>query len=291
MSNGKFFEKRAKAHGGRFLRDLPGRDDGNFYKAADFGYGQGIGASTSGQMGGSFGVGATASGGGGQYGTGTGNGKRPKLPAKNSQVAKDAVTIMPNGTGKGAEKKAEVQDQHEGHGWHRPTDEQPRALDPSGSRFLQDNHGATDANANVQSGLAGSRMKMRPSASPQMGKHASLRFMGTGFEKRAERGIADSLREHTRGIGGTASSVGSNVLHSANRGGAQAVDWAARTAKNGANTIAHSPALSVLALLGGGVMALKGGKGIAKKILRLGVKERKHVPAGLLARARRTLAG
>jgi hypothetical protein len=76
-------------------------------------------------------------------------------------------------------------------GFHRPANEQPEPLEAGGERF-HSTEGGTVASSrnNRRHGLVeGGSMSMRSTASPQMGKHASVsRFLGTSFgiEKSAE---------------------------------------------------------------------------------------------------------
>jgi hypothetical protein len=286
MSDGNFFEKSAKAKGGRFFRDLPGRDDGNFNKAANSAYGPGVGAATSGKMGGSFGVGQSATGGGGSmYGTGGG----AKKKSADSQVSKTSATTMP--ADGGSKKEAEVQDGAEGHGWHRPAAEQPTELEAGGSRFLQGDHGANpvggDQGTNLQSGLHG-KAKGKPMSKRASVQYVAPRFMGTSFEKRSgDPDIGGTVSRDIRGTPDAAKSVLRKGGRSAHRGAEGAWNWGKRTVSKGANTVAESPTLSLLALLGGGAMALRGGKGAAKALLRR--KSRKKGAGGILAKIRKRL--
>ncbi|KKK89285.1 hypothetical protein LCGC14_2734620, partial [marine sediment metagenome] len=180
----------------------------------------------------------------------------------------------------------------EGHGMHRPTTDQPSAMGPSGSRFLQDDHGAGEAAEGVPTSGLNQKQKSKPIKKQASEHHTPPRFMGTSFEKCAkesDRGLGQATREHAKGVGPGAASAGKRILSSGERGATGVIDWGARTVKKGVSTVADSPGLSLLALLGGGALAAKGIGRAGKAVLRLG--RRKKTPVGLLQKARKALIG
>jgi len=278
MSDGKFFEKRAQPKNGRFFDELGGRDTGNFHKEANASLGPGVGAATSGQMGGSFGVGASATGGG-MYGTGDGDKKKKPFPKKpptgdgdDTQVAQNSVN-MDDG-----EKKAEVNEEHQGHGWHRAAEEQPASLESGGTRFLQESHGAKPVDDPLTSGL--SKQRMKKSAAED------LRFLGTGFAKKAGPDLPGTVSRDVRGTPGAAKDWAGRVGRSGHQGAEKVWRGAKSVVSKGADTVADSPGLSLAALLGGGLLMARGGGRAAKAVMSMG-RKKKSVPQGLLAKIRK----
>lgn len=173
--DGMFFQKAAQPRGGRFFRDLAGRDDATFHQkmaeaaaakddpsAKPAKPSEPAGASPAVTPGGMATGGEEA--GGGMYGTGQ---PKKKSPAKCASAAPsdwDADSGLPTG-------------------FHRPAKEQPEPLEAGGERFHDSEARAPSLGApGAKHGLVeGGSMSLRATSSPQMGKHASPRFLGTSF--------------------------------------------------------------------------------------------------------------
>lgn len=208
-ADGRFFEKRAKAPGGRFFRDLPGRDDGRWYeKTAQ------LPTSSQLQVGGKTSkiktelastsatgapVGASSASGGqeaamGMNGSGEGLvNKEAKSPDENAVARLRGILARgekPEGEG-GREKAASADPADIGDefivptGFHRPSQEQPEALEAGGERF----HSTEAQNPNFSPKMAGNIRHplvetggLRTKKQRQMGKHAqAARFLGTRY--------------------------------------------------------------------------------------------------------------
>jgi hypothetical protein len=277
MSKGLFFEKRATSAEGRFLRDMPDRETGLFHKGANTAYPPGIGAALSGSMGGSMNVGTTQ-GGGGMYGTG--KGKKPSEPAVSTPAHP-------------AEKKAfdTTQWMEEGAdpvptGFHRPTREQPEALEFGGERFHSSEAQVTGG-VPVPSSVIDHKATAEGLGLPQMKKHANdLRFLGTSFQKQAVD--IDDIKQKASDAGETiknkAGEFGSKLLHSAGEGAKDVVGAGGMAL----DTVASSPALALGATYLAGRKLLGGAKGVARGAANL-VRGRRAATAakevGLLGRA------
>jgi hypothetical protein len=279
MSDGKFFEKRAQPKGGRFFGELGGRDTGNFHKEANSAYGPGVGAAMSGQMGGSFGVGQSATGGG-MYGTGDGD-KKKKLPYKKPPADDDAQVAENSVNMEDGEKKAEVNEESHTPGQHRAAEDQPSSLESGGARFLQESHGAKPVDDPLTSGLGKQRMKKSAQ---------DLRFLGTGFAKKAGPDLPGTVASDVRSTPGAAKDWGGRVGRSAHQGAESVWRGAKDVVSKGADTVADSKALSLTALLAGGLLAARGGGRAAKAVMKMG-RRKKSVPQGLLAKVRKKIKG
>lgn len=220
-SDGRFFEKRSQPLEGNFFRDMSGRNDGAFYeKSAQPGTvprGGGINVSPQGSQ---------------MFGSGSGLGDKPPKPAETANVAipntptqrgKGMGGGMYLGTGEGVSKKAGVlpsdwdADQGLPTGFHRPASSQPEELESGGNRFHSTESEGPDYGVGdgIKHGLSESgRLRVGSGSGSQMGKHASVRFLGTsyGMDKEAksfagERSseFKESLKEGLGDIGGAAS--------------------------------------------------------------------------------------
>lgn len=241
-----------KNNSGRFFRDLSGRDDGMFMGkmaeqpglagAPGSAVGQpkpasqplNIGA-TGAPIGGSGGQGAGI--GGGMYGTGTGVNKAASMAPSDWDTGSGMAT-----------------------GFHRPAKEQPEALEEGGERFHStESNSVVPASDRQRHGLfeGGAGMVVRATASPQMGKHASVsRFLGTSFEKRAFYESAPAAKG-SPGVRGFVSDRAGEFVDSLGRAGKAVTEMGG----GGVKSITTSPAASVAAAL----IALKLGHGAGKK--------------------------
>lgn len=291
---GRFFEKGAKAAGGHFFRDYPGRSDGSFHeKTAIYSYAPGQIPNGGGAVvGPSFGTGkgkgkskakskygtgdgepdgagddlkinappeAGEEAGGGMYGTGGGR----NVPLRS------LLNIVGPGRTRPAVKvsSAAPSDWEDGEGiptgFHRPAEKQPEPLEAGGDRFFATDAkpAAYGAGPETRHGLVeGGSMRMRSTSGPQMGKHASAdpqRFLGTSFAKTALS---------TEDASDWASQRGSEFGSSLRRFG----DTVASKGGEAVKSITQSPGASAVAALVAaklGVGALRrGGRGVGRLI-------------------------
>jgi hypothetical protein len=183
-SGGMFFEKMARPSDGNFFRDMGGRDDATFHQktamtdagpkpAEPIALPQAQSNMSADPM-----VGASK---GNMFGSGKGL-------DKNEGDAKRLARLLGNAKTAAADPTDWEGGQDVPTGFHRPTKEQPRALEDGGTRFQ-----SSDTDGAVLDGLVeGGTMRMRQGTGHQMGKHASAstqRFMGTsyGLNKTAEK--------------------------------------------------------------------------------------------------------
>lgn len=212
-SDGMFFQKAAQPEGGRFFRDLPGRDDGNYHeKVAIYSYApgeipSGAGANVSPKYGagsppkpqtiepqtdsvdvGSMGAPVGGHGfrgegmSGGMYGTGDGDTSEDEEVMRLASLLAAAVKGEERPAESGEEKKAARTptdiDTESGipTGFHRPAYEQPEALEPGGDRFHSTEATGPDYGAGKGFSMSTTRQakqRTAPTSSGQMGKHAS----------------------------------------------------------------------------------------------------------------------
>jgi hypothetical protein len=240
---GAFFEKRAAVADGRFFRDLPGRDNGDFLKAA----------------------------------------------------TPDPTFLW---------------DEPVADGFHRPTREQPEALEYGGERFH-----ASDAKAGAgvvsHSSVVESGNQAAPPASAPMGKHASAipRFLGTSFEKSAlklptgknvgeaydqARDAGEQALEKGKAYGAraleTGKEVGGKLLDRAAHYGGQALDTLRGSGQglgDRADEVldaASKHPLGAAAMVGGaGVLGARAAGGVARGAASL-FRRKKPIPKGLVER-------
>lgn len=91
-------------------------------------------------------------------------------------------------------------------GFHRPAHTQPEALESGGERFHSTEGGVIEGSRNNQRhGLVeGGAMSMPATASPALGKHASVgRFMGTSFGIEKGAGVEDWVSQRAGEFGGS----------------------------------------------------------------------------------------
>ena len=134
-------------------------------------------------------------------------------------------------------------------GFHRPTSEQPEALEPGGERFHSTDGKGADYGA-------GEGMRMKATSGHQLGKHASAnssppRFLGTSFamDKLATGYASERSHEFTSSLGEAARGIG-------------------RAADEGVKSVTKSPAASLIAAVLLGRLGFKGAKGAGRLGLR-----------------------
>ena len=283
--DGLFFEKRSQASAGRFFRDLPGREDGEFMakgasespapktEKVDVGV-------TGGPVGGAGEKGEGVSGG--IYGCGKGTAKA----AAESKMTKEREAdharlkeLLANAAG-GTERKAAIEktssrspsdwdaDASLPTGFHReavvPAEGQD-GVEPGGERFhstdvKEAQFGATDG---VRHGLTETGgMKTKGAIGSQQGKHASVgRFLGTphGVSK-----TATSYGEQQAGqMGGSLGQFGENIKAK----GKEVVEG-----------ITSSPNRSAAAAAVAGLLGLRGLKGLGRGGARILRGKKKSAP-------------
>jgi hypothetical protein len=252
-SDGMFFQKRAQARGGRFFRDLSGRDDGAFHqKAAMTSYAPGdvpAGGNANVSPGA---MGAKPTGGdgtsGGMYGAGSGAKKKSGVPKVAAATPSDwdADSGLPTG-------------------FHRPAQEQPEPLEAGGERFHASEAMAPSLGVPSQQrhGLVeGGSVRTSALTPPQMGKHAAPRFLGTMY---GDEKIAASAEEYTnraRSYAGQRGDEAKKSLSTFGRGLATKSDEVVKG-------ITQSPTSSAIAALVLGKMGLGAVKGAGRGAARL----------------------
>jgi hypothetical protein len=249
--DGMFFQKRAQSKKGRFFRDQAGRDDAAFHEKTAMFPGR---AGTTGQMGiagtgqamGGMGGGGMGMGGG-MYGTGEGDKKSEST--KKRETDEEKLLRLLAAAGKGEERPAKADDEDKPEkeeepepektaqkvpsdwdadsglptGFHRPAYEQPEALEEGGERFHSTEAKGPDfgVGEGLQDTTRQAKLKKPPGTGHQMGKHASLRYLGTSFSKEAgwtkervreggestERGVKHVLRKGDEAVRGVTTSA------------------------------------------------------------------------------------
>lgn len=267
-ADGMFFQKAAQPRGGHFFRDLPGRGDATFQKHAngDEGYGGGNvtpeDADT--PMGDTPDAGSDA--GGGMYGTGKGAPKNAKEKSKLAALLDKAGPGKTRSAVKVA--SASPSDWEEDMiglptGFHRPTHDQPEALDEGGERFhstLAKPPETGSTAPSVRHGVReGGSLSMPATAGHQMGKHAAPRFLGTSFAKHA---LDDSDYEAAKSYAKDRYDEAKGSLMSAGRdlGG---------TLDKGIRTITKSPVGTAVAGLVAAKLIGHGARGIGRGAARV----------------------
>lgn len=209
-----FFEKRSQSPKGQFFADLRGRDKGDFHKcAADPGE---IPSGSSSNVSPTAMATATppatnsaqSASAGGLYGTGAGcaPGAKPPAPGVTDGAKKIAGTsptdwdfVFPTG-------------------FHRPTAEQPDALEAGEERFHSTDapsadygtgkgikQGGTNEGGNFMASIVGGQ---------QMGKHADPSITSGQFWKDRAGEAGDSIRSGAEQVGNTASGIVGSVTSS-----------------------------------------------------------------------------
>lgn len=272
-SDGMFFQKSARARGGNFFRDLPGRADATFHEktamAADSPDGPKpppIGANPAattatppiqqGKEGEEM--------GGGMYGTGSGTKK--KAAAAPSDW--DADVGIPTG-------------------FHRPATEQPEALETGGERFHSteakaigntQRHGLVEGGSMHAGGLTGH----------QMGKHASARFLGTSFNKTAMN--YTKAEDYAKPAGGYASDRLSEAGESMKTLGKELGGHADKAVRG----ITSSPVATGIAALVAAKLGMGAIKGVGRGAARLVGRKKAPPPSlagGALSGLRKMITG
>jgi hypothetical protein len=155
-------------------------------------------------------------------------------------------------------------------GYHRPTHDQPEGLEAGGERWFSTTAKPAEQGSqpSIRHGLReGGSLHTSATNSPQMGKHASLRFLGTSFNKQALAGDDDGPSTFSEE---GARNLGSNVKNSLGELGTRALS----AADSGIKSLSKSPAAMGVAALLGGKALLHGGKSVVRGTARaLG-----HVP-------------
>lgn len=264
-----------KKQAGMFFRDLPGREGGNFYKAAMA------------QMGGPFGETPRA---GSLFGTGEGSEKKeepPKekkdeKPAAKEEEEKEAAAA-PSDWDVGAASSLPT-------GYHRPSREQPEALEAGGERFhstTEKGRGFSGVDGPVHGITEGGRLKSRATQSPQMGKHASadLRYMGTSINKSAAnyQDVKDYVgaRVSDAGVGGQKLlAKGEEYAAAGKEGAKKLLHKADKGLKEGLRTPGGAAAAAGIGGLIAAGLLRKGGRG-AMRLFR----GKQKPPPGLIDRA------
>lgn len=229
-AHGMFFEKRAKPRGGRFFNDLAGRSDGKFHeKTAMSAYAQGTIPSGAGANVSPAGAGSARPP---MYGAGSGSFDPSRVTGadaasvgspdglKNQMGGGLANPVGIYGTGKGREKKAyespTTPESESGYptGFHRPSHEQPEALETGVERFHSTHAKGPEYGAGTgpfkMSTTPQAYMRSNPGTGGQVGKHAMPMYLGTSYA--LEKDAA------------SASDIASNVWDTGRKAGIQAWD-------------------------------------------------------------------
>lgn len=275
--DGMFFQKAAQPRGGRFFRDLPGRDDATFHqKMAEAAKddpstkpakpSEPAGASPAVTPGGMDSGGEEA--GGGMYGTGQPKKKGAVKCAGAAPSDWDADSGLPTG-------------------FHRPAKEQPAPLEAGGERFHSSearapSHGAPGAKHGL---VEGGSMSLRATSSSQMGKHASPQFLGTSFGIEKSAASAEEYANRASNyIGDRGSEFKKNVGIAA-RGAAGKADEAVKA-------ITSSPQGSAIAALVLGKMGLGLAGGATRRVGRMfGRKPPVNAAGTVLGGVRKLITG
>ena len=286
-ADGMFFEKRAQPREGRFFDQLPGRDDGNFHKIAMYSYAPGTIP-----RGGGMNVGAAS---GPSYGAGAGSFDPSKVTTANAGATGSPAGIYGTGKGKQHSKKAyesPTVPESDGvpTGFHRPAHEQPEALEGGGERFHSTQSRAPEYGAGTgrQSTTQQSQMKMKATSNGQLGKQASVRYLGTSFALEKDAGEWGD--------------IGSNFVDTLGTSSRQAVDTAGKWGKNFARRAtkkveekSKDPAYALGALgagaLGAGLLGRGLLRGAGKGAKRLWRGKPATPPPGILSRIKRSIVG
>ncbi len=191
-ADGMFFQKRAQPQKGHFFRDLPGRSNATFQKSAEDTDSDGTEGSAT--EGGDSQINSTPSAsdeaGGGMYGTGKPN---PKKSAEHSKLRQILDNAGPGETRSAVKVASAAPSDWEADmgiatGFHRPTKDQPEALEAGGERFHSTlaKPPASGSPPGMRHGInEGGSMNIPATSGHQLGKHAAPRFLGTGFAKNA----------------------------------------------------------------------------------------------------------
>jgi len=256
-----FFEKMARPEKGFYFRDMSGRDDANFFKKramlgfdnATGGMG-GMGMSSPMPMGGSMNVSPS-------MGTGT-----PKKAPKTEKVSlgmtgKPVSGMGYRGEGMSGETKHAAPSPNDWDadsgipvGFHRPTDQQPEALEAGGERFHSTEvSNPSFAGRGVRHGLTETGGISRSAdMSHQVGKHASAtppRFLGTSLTKTAT--VESYVRERAR--------EGRSSLDKLRRNAEDIAD-------KGVKSVTKSPMAMGIAALLAARLGMRGLKGVGRGV-------------------------
>jgi len=250
--DGMFFQKRATARGGRFFRDMSGRDDGSFHQKQAVDDAAAPDASPPPPQ---TGMGEAANNGegtsGGMYGTGCGP-KKPKKPATKTAGATpndwDADAGLPTG-------------------FHRAAQEQPEALESGGERFHSTEAQAPNfsAGGNQRHGVVeGGGVRTSALTPSQMGKHAAPRYLGTVYGDDVEK-TAATAEEYTDRARAYATQRGAEAKKSLGTFGRGLASKSDELVKG----ITQSPTSTAIAALIAGKMGLGALKGVGRGAARM----------------------
>ena len=251
-SSGMFFKEASQSQDGHFFRDAPGRDKANFYEKTaqeeeEMGMGRvpsggGMNVSPPGMQSSGKGV------GGGMYGSGEGAKAKGGKERKADEGEDKTAALSPSDWDNSGDIPT---------GFHRPTTEQPEALEPGGDRF----HDSDAPSPEYGTGglVEGGTLNLRQGTGHQMGKNANdQRFLGTsyGLDKEA-KSIISSIEDYA---GPTAAKAGRSVQ--------QAARTAGRTADKALQSAAGSPAAMGIAALLAARFGIRGVGKIGRGALR-----------------------
>ena len=216
-------------------------------------------------------------------------------PRHLSDAENEAIAFPPGrkiddkgGTGRGFGKRAAASPSDEDAnsslavGFHRPSRDQPEALELGGERFHSTEFGVGSGSNTQPHGLVeGGHMSVKATSSPQMGKHASARrFLGTSYGLEKTAFTASSSAGSSSGSGGSTTdwlkARGGEFYNSLGTAAKQVTGMSGDTVKK----VTTSPAGATLAALLGGSMLLGGGKRLAGGLFRRKVKP----PASFMSR-------
>ena len=314
---GLFFEKQSRPDAGRFFRDLPGRDEGDFMAKGATATSaaapvtdmptkeQPLGAT--GKPVGGFGQSGEGMSGD-LYGTGAGKSAATLKREDETERLRDLLALAAGGTErKAAIEKTSAKTPNEWEadsglpiGFHRPAHPPEEGLDgveAGGERFF-----STDVKdpmygtgtTGVPYGVNESYMKVNPLTGHQLGKHAAAlppRFLGTPYGiSKVAKDINSTAEEYAGKAGSWGGSTGSKLLSSAKKGWGQA----AAKIDEGIQNVAGDPTKAGIAALVGGVLAAKGlgrlGRG-GVRLLRGKPKQTAGLGQSLLGGAKRLFGG
>ena len=263
-STGMFFKEASQSSDGHFLRDMSGRDDALFYSKTAMNGQPGTRSMNMGATGapvggmGSMGQGMS---GGNLFGHGEGVEKKKPKGDEEERLKK----LLAKSRDKNSSEKtagATPSDWNAGSGiptgFHRPTKEQPEALEDGGTRF----HDSTadspeyDSTGISHGVIEGGSLHLPHGSNHQMGKHAAPRFLGTslGIEKQAKY-INTGVESYTGDKAG-------KFVRSLKRG----AKHVAGKADEAAEAVVGSPIAAGIATLLAARLGLRGVKGVARAI-------------------------
>lgn len=269
-----FFGKRASSSDGRFFRDMPGRDEGNFWKKSSA-----MTAPTQSKP---------------QASAPT---QAPSQPASGSAFRGEGASGGMYGTGDGAKLASaspsdwDADDGDIAVGLHRPAREQPEALEDGGERFFSSearlpSHGG----GAIRHGLLETGgMAVGSLDGHQLGKHASdMRFMGTSYgHSKAAADFSDRASHLASKAGDYSGKAGDYASRHGKRFKKSLTTLADKTGKSideGVSSISGSPVAAGVAALLAARMGLGGVRALGRGGARL-FRGKQPVPPTLMARA------